>query len=238
MIHQFILAAPRPGLSASEFQDYWLHVHAVNYASKIPQITRYLIDSRLPVEAAAAGNPGLPHQGIAEIWLNNEEEQLASLQTPEFLQGARRDEPNWAAFWLTLVLDTTAYEVVPGPAQTGKDPDWVKLTVLSKRAPGLPLAEFRERSLDQFAPVLAKTPGVQRYLHAQTRDGLRVRRGRAGRGRPAVVRGRAGDAGRPGLAVLHRAGAPGPRRAHRSRARLGARRPRELGHRPGGEGLR
>jgi EthD domain len=172
MIHQFILAAPRPGMSASEFQDYWLHVHAVNYASKIPQITRYLIDSRLPVEAAAAGDPGLPHQGIAEIWLNNEKEQLASLQTPEFLQGARRDEPNWAAFWLTLVLDTTAYEVLPGAAPGGKDPDGVKLTVLSKRAPGLPLAEFRERSLDRYAPVLAKTPGVQRYLHAQTRDGF------------------------------------------------------------------
>jgi len=172
MIHQFILAAPKPGMSAAEFQDYWLHVHAVNYASKIPQITRYLIDSRLPVEAPEAGNPGLPHQGIAEIWLNNEEEQLASLQTPEFLLGARRDEPNWAAFWLTLVLDTTAHEIVPGPAPTGKEPDQVKLTVLSKRAPGLPLAEYRERSLDQYAPVLAKTPGVQRYLHAQTRDGF------------------------------------------------------------------
>jgi hypothetical protein len=172
MIHQFILAAPKPGMSATEFQDYWLHVHAVNYASKIPQITRYLIDSRLPVEAAAAGNPGLPHQGIAEIWLNNEQEQLASLQTPQFLQGARKDEPNWAAFWLTVVLDTTAHEIMPGPALTEKDPDWVKLTVLSKRAPGLPLADYRERCLDRYAPVLAKTPGVQRYLHAQTRDGF------------------------------------------------------------------
>lgn len=170
MIHQFILAAPKPGLTATEFQDYWLHVHAVNYASKIPQIRRYLIDSRLPFDDEVAGATGLPHQGIAEIWLDGEVQQLASLQTPEFLQGARLDEPNWAAFWMTLVLDTTAYEIVPGPPLE-KDPSWVKLTVLSKRAPGTDLATHRTRSLEEYAPVLAKTPGVLRYLHAQTRDG-------------------------------------------------------------------
>lgn len=172
MIHQFILAAPKPGLSAAEFLDYWLHRHAVDYASKIPQIRKYLIDSRIPLDDDTAGATGLPHQGIAEIWLENEEQQLASMQTPEFLLGARRDEPNWAAFWMTIVLDTDAHEIVPGPAQTEKDPSWVKLTVLSKRAPGLSLQDYRERSLEQYAPVLAKTPGVLRYLHAQTRDGF------------------------------------------------------------------
>ena len=173
MIHQFIFAAPKPGMSAEAFQNYWRTVHAVNYASKIPQITRYLIDSRVPFDGDF-GTPALPHQGIAEIWLNNEEEQLASLQTPEFRQGARLDEPNWAAFWLTLVLDTTAHEIVPGPPLEEKDPSWVKLTVLSKRAPGLPLADYRERSLASYAPVVSKLPGLQRYLQAHTRDGFYV----------------------------------------------------------------
>jgi hypothetical protein len=173
MIHQFIFAAPKPGMTATEFQDYWIDVHAVKYASKIPQITRYLIDRRLPFDGDL-GAPALPHQGIAEIWLRNEQEQLASLQTPEFLHGARLDEPNWAAFWLSFVLDTTAYEIVPGPAPSERQPDWVKITVLSKRRPGLALAEYRERSLESYAPVLSKLPGVQRALHAQTRDGFYV----------------------------------------------------------------
>jgi len=173
MIHQFILAAPKPGMTATDFQDYWRTVHAVRYASKIPQIRRYLIDSRIPFDGDL-GSPALPHQGVAEIWLENEEEQLASLQTEEFLQGARLDEPTWAAFWLTIVLDTTAYEIVPGPPLEEKDPDWVKLTVLSKRAPGMPLADYRERSLDTYAPAVAKLPGLQRYLHAQVRDGFYV----------------------------------------------------------------
>ena len=145
MIHQFILAAPKPGMTAKEFQDYWVHLHAVKYASKIPQIKRYMIDSRIPFDGDM-GTPALPHQGIAEIWLENEQEQLASLQTEEFLQGARLDEPNWAAFWLTIVLDTTAHEIVAGPPLT-RNPTWVKLVVLLKRKPGLPLEEYRQRSL-------------------------------------------------------------------------------------------
>lgn len=172
MIHQFIFAAPKPGMTVAEFQDYWANVHAVRFASKIPQIKRYLIDSRLPFEGDC-GTPPLPHQGIAEIWLENEEEQLASLQSPEFLQGARLDEPHWAAFWQTLVLDTTAHEIVAGPPLT-RGPTWVKLTVLLKRKPGMPLGEYRQRSLESYAPIVAKLPGLRRYLHCHTRDGAYV----------------------------------------------------------------
>lgn len=99
MIHQLIFAHPKPGMSEKQFQDYWVNVHAAKFASKIPQIKKYLIDTRIPF----GEEPADPRfSGIAEIWLNNEEDQLASLQTPEFLQGARMDEPNWAAFWRTV----------------------------------------------------------------------------------------------------------------------------------------
>ena len=48
MIHQFIFAAPRPGMTEQQFQDYWVNVHAVKYASKIPQIVQYSVSTRLP----------------------------------------------------------------------------------------------------------------------------------------------------------------------------------------------
>lgn len=171
MIHQFILAAPKPGMTASEFQDYWINFHAVQYASKIPQIERYLIDARIPF-SGDLGDPALPHQGIAEIWLENDETQLASLQTDEFLHGARLDEPNWAAFWLTIVVDTTAHEIVP--AHAGENPDSVKLTVLSKRRPGMDLEAFRRESRQAYATAVAGLPGVRGYLQAHTRDGFYV----------------------------------------------------------------
>jgi hypothetical protein len=170
MIHQFILAAPKPGMTADEFCDYWLHVHAVKFASKIPQIRRYMLDTRIEFDGDV-GTPALPHQGIAEIWLENEQEQLASLQTDEFVHGARADEPNWAAFWLSLVVDTTAHEIVAGPPLVDRDPSWVKVTTLFKRRPGMALDEYRRATLESYAPVVSGLPGLRRHLHCHTRDG-------------------------------------------------------------------
>jgi uncharacterized protein (TIGR02118 family) len=167
MIHQLIFAAPRPGMSEAEFQDYWVNVHAVQYASKIPQIRKYLIDTRIPLP----GDPApVPWGGVAEIWLENDADQLASLQTREFLEGARQDEPRWAAFWLTLVLDTDAHEVVAGPPLTA-DPTGVKLITLVKRRAGTSLDQFREHSRTDHAGLAKNIPGLRRYLQGYTRDG-------------------------------------------------------------------
>ena len=168
MIHQFILAAPKPGMETADFQDYWLRVHATRYASRIPQIKQYLIDRRIPSDTYPGQSP-LPHQGIAEIWLESEETQLASLQSPEFLDGARRDEPNWAAFWLTIVVDTTAHEI-PVTSAT-RNPMGVKLTTLLKRAPGTSVQDYRRQSLDRYAPLVSELPGLRRHLHCHARDG-------------------------------------------------------------------
>lgn len=167
MIHQLIFAAPKPGMTEQEFQDYWVNVHAVKYASKIPQIRRYLIDTRVPF-GDERGEP--KWSGVAEIWLANDEEQLASLQTEEFLQGARLDEPNWAAFWRTVVLDTEAHVLRAG-AEQSDDPGRVKLIRLVKRTEGLPLADFREASLSKQGDLVQEIPGLRRYLQCHTRDG-------------------------------------------------------------------
>lgn len=169
MIHQYILAAPKPGMTAAEFQDYWVNVHAVKFASRIPQIRRYLIDTRIDFDGDL-GSPPLPHQGIAEIWLENEAEQLASLQTDEFIHGARADEPNWAAFWLAIVLDTTEHEV--GPSERAAD--GVKMTTLLKRRPGMSLVDYRKASLADYAPIAGGLPGLRRHLHCHVNDGAYV----------------------------------------------------------------
>jgi uncharacterized protein (TIGR02118 family) len=167
MIHQLIFAYPKPGMSEEEFQRYWLEVHAVQYASKIPQIRKYKIDTRVPF----GGETAEPlWSGVAEIWLANEQEQLASLQTEEFLQGARLDEPRWAAFWRTLVLDTDPHPRVEPPQHRGTA-DGVKLIRLVKRREGVSLAEFRERSLGAHADLVCEVPGLRGYLQGHTRDG-------------------------------------------------------------------
>lgn len=166
MIHQLIFAHPKPGMSEEEFQNYWVNFHAVYYASNIPQIQRYLIDTRIPF----GEKPEDPlFSGVAEIWLENEAEQLASLQSKEFLAGARLDEPNWAAFWRTVVLDTNTHILLEGPPLAEKS-TMVKLLLLVKRKAGMPLEEFRLKMLESHAPKMMKLPGLQRYFQCHVRD--------------------------------------------------------------------
>lgn len=166
MIHQFIFAYPRPGMTESEFQNYWVEVHAVRYASKIPQIRKYLVDTRI---ALAAEKEDPLWCGVAEIWLENEKEQLESLQSREFLQGARLDEPNWAAFWRTLALDTTAHVLLPEPVKTHAS-NMVKLLILSKRKEGMSLKSFRAHCLNTHAARVMELPGLRGYRQGHVRD--------------------------------------------------------------------
>jgi uncharacterized protein (TIGR02118 family) len=166
MIHQLIFAHPKPGMSEQDFQDYWVNIHAVKYASKISQIRRYLVDTRVPCGA----EPDDPlFGGVAEIWLENEQQQLASLQSKEFLEGARRDEPNWAAFWRTIGLDTDTHVIQQGPPLS-HDEGLVKLIVLVKRKHGMPLDQFRRYALEQHAAKVCELPGLRRYYQCHVRD--------------------------------------------------------------------
>lgn len=166
MIHQLIFAHPRPGMSEHEFQRYWVEEHAVRFASKIPQFKRYCVDTRLPFPPEETDPLW---SGVAEIWLENEEEQLASLQCAAFLEGARLDEPKWAAFWRTLVLDTDAHVVVDDRPQRADRPA-VKVFLLVKRREGLTLDDFRAQSLKTHAAVVQEIPGLRRYVQNHTRD--------------------------------------------------------------------
>jgi hypothetical protein len=168
MIHQFIFAGPKPGLADDAFTSYWINFHAVDYAAKIPQIKQYLVAARLPVKTAR----DVPwfYQGVAEIWLADEAAQLASLQSPEFLQGARADEPRWAAFWRTLVLDTEA-QLLKDDGAARAPPEYAKIYVLLKRRPELALAAFRRTLIDDRAG-LAKRFGFDRHLVGFSRDPL------------------------------------------------------------------
>ncbi|MCC7370199.1 MAG: EthD domain-containing protein [Chloroflexi bacterium] len=167
MIHQFIFAAPKPGMTEQQFQDYWINVHAVKYASKIPQIKQYSVAARLPF-GDESREP--LWSGLAEIWLANDEDQIASLQTPEFLEGARKDEPNWAAFWRSVVVDTEAHIFKDGGGLDAVK-DCVKIVGLVKRKHGMTVEEFRRHAAEVHAPMDLKLPGIRRYGQYYTRDG-------------------------------------------------------------------
>lgn len=159
MLHQMIFAAPKPGMSEEDFQNYWVHQHAVKYASKIPGIRRYAINTRIPRPI----DTGVPlFSGCAEIWIDDIDALIKALQSPEFLQGARLDEPNWAAFWQTIGIVTETHELLSGPPFS-RDAPLVKMIVLVKRKPGMSVIEFQRYSLDIHAPKVLKVPSLRRY---------------------------------------------------------------------------
>jgi hypothetical protein len=153
MIHQIIFANPKPGMGVREFQDYWINVHAQKYARNISQILHYKVNRILKIGAQEPA-----YHGMAEIWLANEEEQLLSLQGDAFVKGARADEPNWAAFWQSIGLDTYAKELLPAEGKTA-----VKAVAVCKRRGGIPLNLFRswaEKLAGQEIAGLLKPKGL------------------------------------------------------------------------------
>lgn len=167
MIHQLIFAHPKPGMGEREFQSYWVERHAP-IAAQIPQIRRYLVALRLPFGPDPTDPP---FSGVAEVWLENEEEQIASLQTPEYLQHARADEPNWAAFWQTLVLDTNS-RILQDGSDDSRDSKLLKYYVLMKRKPGMSLADFRYHWHEHHSRLVLELPGLLRYIQCEVRDSL------------------------------------------------------------------
>lgn len=169
MLHRLIFAHPKPGMSEKEFQHYWREHHAP-LASKIPHTTRYLIASRIPF-GQEPEDP--PFGAVGETWFENEQEILEAVQSKEYIQGARPDEPNWAAFWQILALDTTDHVLKEGPPLK-KDSSLVKMFILLKRKPEMSLANFRQYWLETHGPLVLSLPGIRRYIQCHVRDAFYV----------------------------------------------------------------
>jgi hypothetical protein len=153
-------------MSEAEFQDYWRYVHAIKFASKIPQIRKYKVNSRVDIPGQQRE---IGYSGMAEIWIANEQDQIDSLQTPEYLLGARLDEPNWAASWLTLVLDTDSHVVLEGSEGSSEVPEY-KILLLIKKKRELSVDAFRASLNGHFLDKAKQLPGLTRFLIGITRD--------------------------------------------------------------------
>ncbi|HET6518434.1 MAG TPA: EthD domain-containing protein [Geminicoccaceae bacterium] len=166
MIHKLIFVHPKPGMGERDFFDYWKNVHAVEFGSKIPQVKGYLIDTRVPF----GPEPDDPlFSGVAEVWLESEAEELAFLQSKEYVEGARLDEPRFLAFWRMVALDTIDHVLMRGEPPR-RDSTLVKLLVLVKRKSGMPLGEFRRYSLETHGPQVLRLPGLRRYVQCHVVD--------------------------------------------------------------------
>jgi uncharacterized protein (TIGR02118 family) len=160
MIKSFVLLPKKPGISDDQFHRHWREVHAP-YAFRIPSLRRYVQSHRLP--QLVPGFSASSYEGIAEVWFDNLEAVMRLRESPEYLEGAYRDEPNFID-QLQLVWLATRENVVVAGSPMAKDTHAVKGLFLVKRKPGLSVAEFQDYWRSKHAPLVPRTPHLVRYV--------------------------------------------------------------------------
>jgi len=90
MIKLVYCVRKKPGLSDTEFFDYWKNIHGV-IGARIPRLRRLVQSHRL----AVPGDKYQPdYDGMAELWFEDMEALLAARESAEW-KAATEDEANF-----------------------------------------------------------------------------------------------------------------------------------------------
>jgi len=160
MLHVLYFITRKPSISEAEFHRYWREVHGP-IAKKILQLKRYVQSHRISVAGSNS-----PYDGAAEVWLDNEAALNALRHSPEYLNGALADEPNFIDMSRVEWLVTNDHVILDGP----QTPRLVKSIFQLRRKPGMSLADFRKYWLEVHGPIVCKLPGLRRYVQCHTVD--------------------------------------------------------------------
>lgn len=160
MIKGFALVARKPGMAEDAFHRYWREVHGP-LALRITNLRRYVQAHRLP--QPLPGFDAVPYDGVAEIWFDSYADMQGMATNPEYLDGARADEPNFIDL-AKLQFIATREQVVIDSAPIARDTGWIKALFLLRRRPDLSVAQFQDYWLTGHGPQIPRDAGVQRYV--------------------------------------------------------------------------
>lgn len=157
MIHLMFLMRRKPGMSREVCQRHWREIHAP-LAQRIPGIRRYVQSHVLSVNGEEP-----PFDGMAEIWVDNEETAVSVFRSKEYMEGAYLDEPNFVDVKSAVRLRTEDHILRPGEPMA-KDTHLIKRISLIKRKPGMDREEFFRYWQEVHGPFALKLPGLLRYV--------------------------------------------------------------------------
>ena len=160
MIHVMYFITRKPTVSDAEFHRYWREVHGP-IAKNIKQLRHYIQSHRIPFEGANS-----LYDGAAEVWLENEAAMDALRKSPEYLDGALADEPNFIDMTRVEWMVTQDHVILEG----SQNPSMVKTIFQLKRKPGMSLADFRKYWIEVHGPIVCKLPGLRRYVQCHLVD--------------------------------------------------------------------
>jgi len=162
MIKGLFFARRKPGISPSQFQEYWRTAHA--------EITRPLVHIRHYIQShtlvASYGNPNLPYaegdpayDGMATMWFNSIEERRQGNMSPE-AQTAIADQANFTELSARRFLLCNEVIQKEGPINPGA----IHLIALAIRKQGMSVGDFQAYWRGHHGPLAVKVPGLRRYV--------------------------------------------------------------------------
>jgi len=156
MLHSLYFITRKPSLSEAEFHRYWREVHGP-IAKKIRQLHGYIQSHRIPFNGMTSS-----YDGVAEAWIDDEAALAALRTSPEYVQGALADEPNFIDMSRVEWMITKDHVILDSP----QAPQQAKLIFQLKRKSGWSLADGRKYWLEVHGPIVKKLPGLRRYVQS------------------------------------------------------------------------
>lgn len=158
MIKVYALLPRRADLTAEQFREHWSTVHR-EHALKIERLRRYVQSHR--AEPDLDGLPAAPYQGLPEVWYDSLESAVGQDDDPAYLEGAKRDEPNFVDMDGIAWVMTADRLLRADDGTPAADAPLAKVLVLAKRPSGADRAAFAA-DWEALAERAADTEGVVR----------------------------------------------------------------------------
>lgn len=162
MINAVSLLKRKPGLTAAEFQRYWRHEHA-GVIANLPGVQRY-IQSHPLAENYEGREP--VYDGIAELWARDSQ-AFRDIAASDAYLAVQKDEENFLDRTAIALVLTDERIIKEGPVAA----DGVKCIRFMSRRSGMPVEEFQAYWHDEYGPLLAALPSLDRYVQYHARLG-------------------------------------------------------------------
>lgn len=164
MIKAIALAKKKPGMPDDEFHRYWRQTHGP-LALQMSLLRRYVQTHRTNDEFP--GFDGCLYDGLAELWFDDLETLHNLPQHPEYINGAKADEPNFIDMD-ALKFFATSEKLLIDEIELEKDTQCTKAVFLLTRKKGMGVADFQDYWLNEHAPQIPTDAGILRYTQSHT----------------------------------------------------------------------
>lgn len=165
MIKVYALLPKRPDISAGQFHEHWSTVHR-EHALAITRLRRYVQAHRIDDEMLS-GLEQAPYDGIPEVWYDSLESAVGQDDDPDYVEGAKRDEPNFVDMnGIAWVM--TDERLVRDDLDLEAEPDSAKALILVHRSEGLDRETFAATWPAAAQTAMDALPGVRRAAVATT----------------------------------------------------------------------